>query len=58
MKNIVKKVIAYIRHKAYEFFRPSVENIIERFAIVEKRGITQEEAEELLKILDEWKEEL
>lgn len=58
MKNIDKKVIAYIRQKAYEFFHPTPESIIERFAIVEKRGITQEEAEELLKILDEWEQEL
>ncbi len=49
-------IIVEIRKRIYEFFHPSVETIIERFAIVEKRCITQEEAEELLKILDEWKQ--
>lgn len=49
-------IIVEIRKRIYEFFHPSVETIIERFAIVEKRGITQEEAEELLKMLDDWKE--
>lgn len=53
-----ENIIVEIRKRIYEFFHPSVEAIIERFAIVEKRGIAQEEAEELLKILDEWKQEL
>ncbi len=51
-----ENIIDEIRKRIYEFFHPSVETIIERFAIVEKQGITQEEAEELLKILDEWEE--
>lgn len=49
-------IIVEIRKRIYEFFNPSVETILERFAIVEKQGITQEEAEELLKMLDEWKQ--
>lgn len=52
-----ENIIVEIRKRIYEFFHPSVETIIERFAIVEKRGITQEEAEELLKILDELKKD-
>ncbi|MCX4340284.1 MAG: hypothetical protein OSJ72_11635 [Lachnospiraceae bacterium] len=51
-------IIVEIRKRIYEFFHPTLESIIERFAIVEIQGITQEEAEELLKILDEWKGEL
>lgn len=37
----------------YEFFYPSDESVMEKFAIVEKLNITEEEAEELLKILEE-----
>lgn len=51
-----ENIIDEIRKRIYEFFHPTPESVIERFAIVEKRGITQEEAEELLKILDEWKQ--
>lgn len=51
-----ENIIDEIRKRIYEFFHPTLESIIERFAIVEKQGITQEEAEELLKILDEWEE--
>lgn len=50
-------IIVEIRKRIYEFFHPTPESIIERFAIVEKRGITQEEAEELLKMLDEWEKD-
>ena len=45
-----------IRERIHEFFHPSIESIIKKFAIVEDTTITQEEAEELLKILEEWKE--
>lgn len=44
-----------IRKKIYVFFNPSIETIMNCFAIVERATITQEEAEELLKILEEWK---
>ena len=48
-------LIIEIQKRIYEFFNPSIETIMDRFAIVEKATITQEEAEELLKILEEWK---
>lgn len=37
----------------HDFFHPSDESVMEKFAIVEKQNITEEEAEELLKILEE-----
>lgn len=38
----------------HDFFHPSVESVMEKFAIVEKRNITEKEATDLLKILEEW----
>lgn len=55
MKNIAKKVIAYIRQKVYDFFHPSLEDCLRDFAIVEPT-ITHEEAERLRKMLKEWEE--
>lgn len=40
-----------------DFFHPSVESLMEKFSIVEKRNITEKEAKELLKILEEWEEQ-
>lgn len=54
MKNIAKKVIAYIKQKIYDFFHPSLEDCLRDFAIVEPT-ITHEDAEELLKMIEEWK---
>ncbi len=39
----------------HDFFRPSEESVMEKFAIVEKQNITEEEARKFLKILYEWK---
>lgn len=47
-------IIVKIRKRIYEFFHPSVESIIKKFGIVEDLSITEEEAEELLKMLGEW----
>lgn len=43
-----------IRNIIHDFFHPSVESIMEKFTVVEKQNITEEEAKELLKILEEW----
>lgn len=51
MKENIKIVL---QKRIYEFFSPSIENIMDSFAIVEKLRITQEKCEELLKILNEW----
>lgn len=55
MKNITKKVIAYIKKKIYDFFHPSIEDCLREFAIVEPT-ITHEEAEKLLQMIREWEE--
>lgn len=55
MKCLCRKITIEVRKRIHEFFHPSVETIMNRFAIVEKATITQEEYEKLLKILDEWK---
>lgn len=52
MKGNIKRKI---RNIINDFFHPSIESIIKKFAIIEDATITQEEAEDLLKILDEWK---
>lgn len=52
MKSL-RREICNIMH---EFFHPSVESIMGKFAIVEKRNLTEKEAKELLKILKEWEE--
>lgn len=38
----------------FDFFHSAVAFIMGKFVIVEKRNITEEEAKELLKILEEW----
>ena len=55
MKNTIKKVIAYIKQKVYDYFHPSLEDCLRDFAIVEPT-ITHEEAERLLKMIEEWEE--
>lgn len=55
MKGNTKQKICNIIN---DFLHPSIESIMKSFAIVEDATITQEEAEELLKMLDEWEEEL
>lgn len=55
MNNIVKKVIAYIQQKIYDFFHPSLEDCLRDFGIVEPT-ITHEEAEKLLEMIREWEE--
>lgn len=49
-----KDIIVEIRKRIDEFLHPSVESIIKKFGIVEDLSITEEEAAELLKMLDEW----
>lgn len=49
MKCIRQKICNII----HDFFHPSDESVMEKFAIVEKLNITEEEAKELLKILEE-----
>lgn len=44
-----------LQKRIYEFFSPSIKNIMDSFAIVENSRITQEEYEEFLKVLNEWK---
>lgn len=56
MKNVVKKLITYIRQKIYDFFHSSLEDCFRDFAIVELT-ITYEEAEELLAMIRGWEEE-
>lgn len=56
MKYMCHEIIIEIQKRIHEFFHPSIESIIKKFAIVEDLSITEEEAEELLKILNEWKE--
>lgn len=51
MKGNIKRKLCNIIH---DFLHPSIESIMKSFAIVEDATITQEEAEELLKMLDEW----
>lgn len=51
MKGNIKRKI---RNIIDEFLHPSIESIMKSFAIVEDLSITEEEAEELLEILDEW----
>lgn len=51
MKGKIKRKICNIIH---DFLHPSIESIMKSFAIVENLSITEEEAEELLKMLDEW----
>lgn len=51
----MKKVIAYIKQKVYDYFHPSLEDCLRDFAIVEPT-ITHEEAERLLKMIEEWEE--
>lgn len=51
MKGNIKRKICNIIH---DFLHPSIESIMKSFAIVENLSITEEEAEELLKMLDEW----
>lgn len=41
----------------HDFFRPTGESVMEKFAIVEKQNITEEEARKFLKILEEWEEQ-
>lgn len=43
-----------IKNLIHNFFHPTPEFIIKMFSIVEKYNITEEEAKELLKLLDEW----
>ena len=50
-----REITIEVRKIIHEFFHPTVESLMNRFAIVERATITQEEYEELLKILDEWK---
>lgn len=38
----------YIRKRIYEFLHPTIESLINQFAIVENLRITQDEYEELL----------
>lgn len=49
MKCMSKKICNII----HDFFYPSDESVMEKFAIVEKLNITEEEAKELLKILED-----
>lgn len=51
MKGEIKRKICNIIH---DFLHPSIESIMKSFVIVENLSITEEEAEELLKMLDEW----
>ncbi len=53
VKGNIKQKICNIIH---DFLHLSTESIMKSFAIVEDLSITEEEAEELLKILDEWEE--
>ena len=55
MKCLCHKIIIKVRKRIHEFFHPTVESLMNQFAIVEKATVTQEEYEELLKILDKWK---
>ena len=54
MKCLYCVIIIKIKKGIQEFFCPTMESLINKFAIVEKETITQEECDELLKILDEW----
>lgn len=56
MRFLINEIIIKIQKRIHEFFHPTVESLMNEFAIVERATITQEEAEKLLKILDEWKE--
>lgn len=56
MKYLCCEIIIIIRKKIHEFFHPTAESVMKKFAIVEDARITREEAEELLKILEEWNE--
>lgn len=49
-----QNILLEIQKRIYEFFHPSVESIMKKFAIVEDLYITEEEKKELLKILDKW----
>lgn len=55
MKCLYCVIIIKIKKGIQEFFCPTMESLINKFAIVEKETITQEKCDELLKILDEWK---
>lgn len=52
MKSLRQKICSII----YDFFHSAVAFIMGKLVIAEKRNITEEEAKELLKILEEWKE--
>lgn len=52
MKSFCKEICNII----HDFFHQPVEFIMGKFAIVEKQNITEKEAKELLKILEEWEE--
>lgn len=55
MKYLNRKIIIKIRKTMQEFLYPTVESLLNQFAIVENATIAQDEYEELLKILDKWK---
>ena len=43
-----------MRKRIYEFFYPSIENIMDHFAIEEKLSFRQEDYEELMRSVKEW----
>ena len=55
MKCICRKIILKVRKKIQDFFHPAMEFPVSQLTTGERAPITQEEYEELLKILDEWK---
>lgn len=52
----MKKAWKYIKQKIYDYFHPSIYDVLNTFGIVEPT-ITKEEAERCLKLIDEWREE-
>ena len=57
MKCLCRKIVIIVRKRIREFFNSTMETPVNQFVIVEKTAITQEEYDELIKILDEWKKQ-
>ena len=55
MQCLYGKIIIKVRKRIHELFHPTMKSSVNHFSIVEKATITQEECDELLKILNEWK---
>ena len=55
MKFKCRKIIIKVRKKIQDFFYPPMGFSVSQLTTGERATITQEEYEELLKVLDEWK---